>query len=202
RWNARKTTRIGRIAMTLPAQICGQSVEYGKLSSARPSCTVYRCGLPCPNRISGQKKSFHVPWNWRMTSAEMAGSASGSMIFQNELHGVQVRAALPEQDQRPEEVIPRSLELEDDERRDGGQREREHDLPERLDRACAVELRRLLEVLRDREEVLAHEEQVRRGHEVDEDVAGEASDQVPVREHHEHGDEAQLVGHHQRAEHE
>ena len=59
-------------------------------------------------------------------------------------------------------LVPRSLELEDRSRRERGARKWEHHAPERLEGTGAVELRRLLEVTRDRQEVLPHEKQ-RRG---------------------------------------
>src|SRR5205085_12341121 len=90
-------------------------------------------------------------------------------LGETELDGVEVRTALAEQDQRPEEVVPGALELEDRQRRDRGSGERQHHAPERLEVARAVELRRLLEVLGDGEEVLAHEEEVRGRDEVDQE---------------------------------
>ena len=68
-------------------------------------------------------------------------------LRQPELERVVTRVALAEEDQRPEEVVPCALELEDGERGHRRQRERQHDAPERLEVPGAVELRRLLEVL-------------------------------------------------------
>src|SRR5947208_9189619 len=104
-------------------------------------------------------------------------------VLQPELKGVVVLVSLTEEDQRPEEVVPGALELEDGERRYRRHRERQHDAPERLEVPGSVELRRFLEVPRDREEVLTHEEEVYRRNEVDHDVAPEASEQAPVHDH-------------------
>ena len=83
------------------------------------------------------------------------------------------RAPLAEEQVRPEELVPDALEGQDRDRRDGRRREREHHAPVRLEVAGAVELRGLLVVLRDREEVLPHEEEVRRERDAgpEEDVA-------------------------------
>ena len=95
-----------------------------------------------------------------------------------------------------------------DDGRHRGRRERQHHAPVRLEVARAVELRRLLVVLRDRQEVLPHEEQVRgeRDARPEEDVPVPRLREVPVGDrevdHHQvHGHEPELVGDHQRAEH-
>ena len=67
-----------------------------------------------------------------------------------------------EDEERPEEAVPGALERED---RDGGQGrpgERQHDPQERREEPGAVDLGRLLEVARDRQEVLAHQEELLR----------------------------------------
>ena len=33
--------------------------------------------------MRGQKNAFHVPWNWRIATADSAGVASGSITRQN-----------------------------------------------------------------------------------------------------------------------
>ena len=35
------------------------------------------------SKTSGQKNAFHVPWNWRIATADSAGVASGSITRQN-----------------------------------------------------------------------------------------------------------------------
>ena len=67
------------------------------------------------SRMTGQKKLFQVPWNWRIATAARAGAG-----------------------------------------------ERQHHPPERREEAGAVDPGRLLEVARDRQEVLAHQEDARR----------------------------------------
>ena len=65
-----------------------------------------------------------------------------------------------ENEERPEEAVPRALERED---RDGGEGRAgkgQHHPQERREEAGAVDLGRLLEVARDRQEVLAHEEEL------------------------------------------
>ncbi len=114
-------------------------------------------------------------------------------------------ARVLEQQVRPEEVVPRPLELEHGDRGDGRARERQHHAPERLEEAGPVELGRLLEVARDRQEVLAHEEEGARAHHLDRPVARIRVDEVPVRErevrqHRVDGDEPQLVRDHHRPE--
>ena len=111
------------------------------------------------------------------------------------------------QDQLPVEVVPRPLEAEDHDRGERRAGKRQHDAPVGLEEAGVVELRGLLVVLRDRQEVLAHEEEVGRVEQMDEDVSLVGRDQVPVedrevREDLEDGDEPHLVGDHQRGEHE
>ena len=76
-----------------------------------------------------------------------------------------------EDDQRPEEVVPRALELEDRDRRDRRPGERQHHLPERLEVAGAVELRRLLEVRGIVRKYWRIRKRLRRGDELDQDVA-------------------------------
>ena len=119
-----------------------------------------------------------------------------------ELDRVDVGIAEAEDDQRPEEVVPHALEGEDRDRRQRRRCERQHHLPVRLEVAGVVELGGLLEVPRDGEEELTHQEELRRQHEVDRDEAEEAADESPVRQHLEDRHEAELVGDHQRREHE
>src|SRR5689334_22116361 len=71
--------------------------------------------------------------------------------------------AVADEHNRPEERVPRALELEDRDRGDRGRREGQHDPEERREVAGAIDARRLLEVLRDREEVLAEQEHAGRG---------------------------------------
>ena len=70
---------------------------------------------PAAAGARGQKKPFHVPWNWRIATAASAGPASGSIT------------------------------------REEGREE-----------PGAVDPRRLLELARDRQEVLAQQEDARR----------------------------------------
>ena len=119
--------------------------------------------------------------------ATSMGRVQLAALSEPELEGVPVRVAEAEDDQRPEELVPHPLEREDRHRGERRRGEGEHHAPVGLEVAGAVELRRLLEVLRDRQEVLTHQEQVRRQDEVDRDEPLERPDQVPVGEHLEDG---------------
>ena len=81
-----------------------------------------------------------------------------------------------EEDERPEEAVPGALELEDRDRREGRTGERQHHPPERREEAGAVDPGRLLEVARDRQEVLAHQEDARRRDGQDQDHADVLAD--------------------------
>src|SRR5207245_10516436 len=102
---------------------------------------------------------------------------------------------------------------------EGRARKRKHDLAIRLEVARTVELRRLLEVARDRQEVLAHQAEARRSDELYQDHAGAVDEarvvpaempdpemrepaRNPIDEHFVNRDEPQLVGNHQRPENE
>ena len=51
----------------------GTSLGAGVIATG----TVYWSGRW--RRMYGQKKPFHVPWNWRIATAASAGPASGSI---------------------------------------------------------------------------------------------------------------------------
>ena len=56
------------------------------------------------------------------------------------------------------ELVPRSLEAQDEERDERGPRHRQHDRPEGAEDAGPVDARRLLDAHRDRLEELLHDE--------------------------------------------
>ena len=101
-------------------------------------------------------------------------------------------------DQRPEEVVPRPHELDD---RQGGQhrrRERQDDLEEDPEARGAVDARRLLELHGQRLEELAQQEDAEDAAEVGHDQAADAVDEPQVPHDEEGRDEHDLEGDHQR----
>src|SRR6478752_2293109 len=69
------------VARTTMAISGGQFVvnSVRKKASAIGTVKFWRSGA---KKTSGQKNEFHVPWNWRIATADRAGVASGSITRQ------------------------------------------------------------------------------------------------------------------------
>src|SRR5215472_5740330 len=115
------------------------------------------------------------------------------------LHGERMTGR--DRDQRPEQVVPRVDERDDAECGQGRLRERQHDLPEDLEAAAAVDTPRLLELSRERLEERVHEVDAERGGELRQDERPERVDEPDVMEDHESRDHRQLNRDEGRREH-
>jgi hypothetical protein len=149
---------------------------------------------------------------WKRTKVKIIGS--DDVQRQAQRHGVELGAV--DDDQRPEEVLPRVHEGEDSGRGERGPRERQDDLPVDLELGRSVDPRRVEQLVRDREHVLPQEEDPERAHGAGEDepvvrveppVAALAPDVVAAEERHvlDHQvrrDERDLAGDHHRGEEE
>src|SRR5215475_13925788 len=106
------------------------------------------------------------------------------------LHGE--RTARCDRDQRPEQIVPRVDERDDAEGGQSWPREREHDLPEDLQAAAAIDAPRLLQLPRERLEERVHEVDAQRGRQLGHDERPERVDEPDAVEDHEGGDHRQL----------
>ncbi len=137
----------------------------------------------------------------REEAAEVRLAAGVHEGPQAELEGV--GAHVVQVDQRREEIVPRPDEREDRGGRQHRHRQRQHDLPVDPPRPAAVHHRGLVEFARDAAEELHHqedEERVRR-QELRHDQRQDGVDPAEVQEQHVLGNQRDVVGQHERAQH-
>ncbi len=143
-----------------------------------------------------------------MTTTAMRGGQSfanpPAVRKKNRPMGKRVVVRVGQEDDRPEEAVPGPLELEDRHRRQRRSGERQHDLPERREEPRPVDAGGLLELAWHRQEELAHQEDARGGdgqQDDDRHVLAQAARQADGVHDQVHGHEPELVGDHQRGQH-
>src|SRR5262249_2735583 len=117
---------------------------------------------------------------------------------QAHLHGK--CAARRDRDQRPEEIVPRVDERDDSERGQGRLCERQHDLPEDLEPAAAVNAPGLLKFSRERLKERVHEVDAERGCQLRHDQGPKRIDKPEVVEYQERRDHRELERNESRRE--